>query len=236
MAKTIKCEICGREVTTGFFKGEAMRLEFADCEYIDCCPECYERYKAVEKAYRPMFTAKLANYTWQTRNKLNPQQKKAAYLSFIAGAQAKMAQIGAQTPTGQGKFYIYNENGVFGWSERRVDFLGSDISSKDKLKALKKNLECDAFLFTKEDVSCLRYRLGHNKPLGLFKEAYSVEICINPQEDLSFRPTFGKTVVVVSGLFGKKKKARREMQQWMELFRSHIGCTHLPIEEVKKFK
>ena len=235
MAKLTKCELCGKEITKGLFKGEDQYLEIASFENITCCDECYSKYKKLAKEMKENFTVKLANYKWATKRKPKGAELAELYLKYINEVISYTDATKNEEITGFGGFYTYNDNGVFGWTERQIGFMGSDISTKDKIKALDKNLRCEAFCFTKNDVSCIQYRLCERQELSLFKTAYSVEICLNRTKELTFKPCYGKTVVIASGWFGLKKKARRQVVALLEEFKQNVGC-NFPITEVKKFK
>ena len=82
MAKTTTCAFCGKELTTGFFKGTAIPLEFADCEFMDCCEQCLDRYDEIVGRYKKLFTVKLENYRKKNRRKQPPAETIAAYRRF----------------------------------------------------------------------------------------------------------------------------------------------------------
>ena len=235
MAKTVTCTFCGKEITKGFLSGDAENMEIADLVYVDLCPECAKEYKKIIKIHKERFTTKLANYKWENRCRPNSRQVGEMYVAYLNECGERMEQLGDAQPTGWGYFYAYDNHGRFGWTERRVDFMGSDISANDKIKALEKNIEVDFFGFDKNDISCIEFRLTNADDLGLFKKAYSVEICLNHERDLTFKPCFGKTVVMVSSVFGHKKKAAQQVAAMLDEFRQKIG-SDLPIRQVRKFR
>lgn len=234
MAKTTTCSFCGKEIVKGIFKGDAELLQVTSADFIDCCPECYERYRMDAKASRERFETKLDNYKWQTKKRVDKAQLVSLFLQYVAESKAYTDRLG-NVAIGGTDFYAYDEQGHFACTERRMDFGGNDVSAKDKVKALDKYAVIDPPVFTKDDISCIRYRLSNSNTLGLFAMAYSVDICLNTTADVTYRPTYIRSVVLVKGICGYKKKAHRQALELLDTFRQRIGST-LPIEEVRKFR
>ena len=235
MAKTTICAFCGKEITTGFFSGEARDIAIADNVEVPCCEECYETEKKIAKAFKAHFTTKLENYKWENRSKVSLAEAAKMYVKYKADMQEFLEKNKGKEPQTAGSFYVCDDEGNFGWTERRQGFVNSDVSTKDKIKTLK-TMGYDVFGFTKEDISCIEYRLCDSQQLGLFQKAYSLVICLNHEKEVSIKPCFSKTVIVTKKmLFGYRKKAVREAEQMLETFKKRIG-SDLEIKEVKKFR
>ena len=68
MAKTTHCAFCGKEITTGFFSGDANAV-YIKYDRADCCEECYEKYHSEAKRVEKRLKVKLDNYKAATKSK-----------------------------------------------------------------------------------------------------------------------------------------------------------------------
>lgn len=225
MAKFTNCRFCGKELKKGFFTGEDRLLELGDT-YITCCKDCLERYEP----YGKRFGIKVKNYSYLNRTELTEQTILQWFRQYLAEADAYATARGTEKPTKWGYFYQCNENGVFGLNEALV---GTFNGTSDKVKMLENTFLPDTFLFTRDDISCIRFHLCEREEIDMYHTAYAVEICLN--EGFTFRPAYCKTVIGKSGVFNMKDKVRQEVYQQLEQFRARIG-SDLPIEEVRSFR
>ncbi len=234
MAKTVNCAFCGKEITKGLF-GENNQLDIASLVYVDCCDECYKERKREAKILRHRFALKLENYKWENRAKPRKEQILEMYKSYSHECAVHILEKSSLAPTGVAEFFVYDGEGHFGWLERRVGFMGADISTEAKIETIK-NSKYDTFGFTKDDISCIEFRLCHGEFSGLFHKGYSVEICLNHEKNLSFKPCYGKSVAIGGGFgFGYRKRARKQALKQLLAFKKLIG-SDLEIREVKKFR
>ena len=235
MAKTINCAFCGKEIKKGMFTGDAAELKIADDVTLDCCEECRAERKKMAKLLAPRFTVKLANYKWENRAKPDKEAIAQMYNEYVEDVSAHLLKTADCEPTDKGPFFVYDREGHFGWFERRVGFMGSDATTSDKLATVKV-VGSDLFGFTKDDISCIEYRLCNGQFLGIFKQAFSVEIRLNHETPLTFKPCYGKSVAIGGGLlFGYKGHARKKALKMLYSFKKVIG-SELPIVEVKKWR
>ncbi len=226
MAKTTTCNFCGKELTKGFFKGEDYCLSVGDYSF-DCCKECYDHYKQTLKELGPdRLKIKLANYKYFSRTKLSTEQVLQMIQQYIAEAEEKHEAVFLPK---RGEFYNFDEFGRFNVAEMQFGLMGES----DKRKVLIKSLDSLTGAFTKDDVSCIQYRICGREETGLFHTAYMVELCFNT--GFTYKPCYTRTAVEPSGIFNMKAKARKQVVAELALFKQRIGCT-LPIQEVKKFR
>ena len=236
MAKLVKCPFCGKEMTKGMIRGDAQLLDIARYQNVHACPECYEKLHREAKFHKERFSKKIENYAWERRIRLTEDLVASLYKDYLADYRCRKEALACDAPRKYGYFFLFDENGRFGVNEGALDFVGQDISAKDKLKTLKKAEDCEVFGFTAEDVGCLEFRLRNSEFIGLFKKCYSLEIRLNHEKRMTYRPVFVKTVVVGKGFaFGYRKGAKKQAIQLLESFRRAVGIPH-PIREVKNFR
>lgn len=235
MAKITTCAFCGKELTKTFFGGTAEELTVADDASLTCCEECRRKYKTVAKQHRARFSVKLANYKWVNRAKPTPDQIAAMYRRYLAEYETYKPRFADTSCAYRGWFFKINESGCFGLNEKKLGFLSSNISRDDKIKAYVKD-GIDECPFTRDDISCIEFRLTDGSFNGLFHQMYSLEIRLNKAEELTYRPTFAITVVESKMcLLGFRRSARKEAIKLLEDFKAAIG-SDLPIVEVKRFR
>lgn len=189
MAKTVKCAFCGKEMVTGFFKGEDMALDLGD-EYITCCAACHGHYALESKQERNRFKAKLSNYKKSNgKRKLTESELVALYNTYVTERQAyqqRSAQAGKLESLG---YFYCNDAGAYYVAEFE---LGSVTSSRDMAKAIDHLEEPAICAFGGNDISCLEYRtvdkLGVDTGKAL-TTAYLFEIRLNDPRQMSYKPS-----------------------------------------------
>lgn len=235
MAKTTTCAFCGKELTTGFFKGDALDL-YVGYDQATCCDSCYEQYKDEIKRVEKRLKIKIANYKTATKNKkLTSQQVADMVKTYLAEEKEQIARCGKiDTYTDLGYFVVNEENKCFAIREFE---LGSDVTAGQMVKSLKKSEETGDVWFSKDDVTRLEYRTTFvGESLGLFSSAYSFEIRLNDEKVITYKPCITKAAFIGKGLFphSQKKKAKDQCAGLLVLLKETIGAD-LPVVEVKKF-
>ena len=234
MNKTVTCAFCGKEMTNGFMKKESRALDVGVGVSVDCCPDCCtpER-EAMTLMYHDVFSDKLDNCAWAHRKLVFKKEESVKmYLPFCEERFAlDKKYIGIQ-PTQQGDFYRYDNQGHFTWREQKISFIASD---KNKVLSVQLN-QVGGSVFSKEDISCIRFCVSNRKELKPFVQNYTVEICVNDMHTVSGKPQFTRTEIIVKGMpFTAKKRATAAAQKLLEQFRQDIG-SNLPVEAVKSFR
>ena len=83
MAKTVRCGFCGKELTTGLFKGTAEELEVAELVYITCCADCRRAHEVQAAEEKERFGTKLENYKRSTGKKPKGQELAELYRRYV---------------------------------------------------------------------------------------------------------------------------------------------------------
>ena len=113
MAKTVKCAFCGKEMVSGFFKGEDNLVEMGD-EYIRCCDDCYHHYHLDDRTEMRRFNVKMANFKKANKiRKLSQEETLALYLNYFKQMQAypkRSATVGKLNNLG---YFHANDDGYF---------------------------------------------------------------------------------------------------------------------------
>ncbi len=235
MAKTLTCALCGKEITKKLFGGNAKALDIAEEITLPCCEECYEQQKVSAALHYLRFSTKLANYKWVNRTRPSAEQILAMYRQYIAEYEAHKAKSTGAASTYRGWFFESDDEGHFGISEQKLGFMASNITRDDKIAAFQSNIITD-FGFTRDDISCIEYRLTDGSFNGLFHQIYSLEICLNKDKDITYRPAYVITAVESRfALLGFRRSARKRALEYLEDFKARIG-SDLPIKEVRRFR
>ncbi len=234
MAKTITCAICKKEITKGFFRGTANSLSIAESVNLQVCEECHKTNELNAALHFDRFSTKLSNYKWLNRAKPTPEQVLSLYHKYLKEYEEfKARKIGKSDY--RGWFFEVNGKGEFGVSERKLGFLNSDISRDDKIRSFQSDLITD-FGFTKEDISCIEYRLTGGDFNGLFHKIYSLEIRLNKDNGITYKPCIVISVAEGGGFgFGYKHFANKHAVEYLEDFKKRIG-SDLPIVRVRSFR
>ena len=237
MAKTVHCGFCGKELTTGLFKGTAEELEVAELAYITCCADCRRAHEVQAAEEKERFGTKLENYKRSTGKKPKGQELAELYRRDLA-EKAAQGQTRCGELSGLVQFYWYTDDGWFAVRETRTGFINSDVSAEDMIKSLEQAGAADTYLFSRDDITRIEYRqVGLGDPLGLFNIAYSFEIRLNDEKVLTYKPCITRTAVLGKGFCGlfNKRSARKKMERILGDFKARIG-SDLPIVRVRKFK
>ena len=235
MAKTVNCAFCNKEIQKGLFGGNAETLEIADSVKLDCCEECAAKYRVLAAIHFLRFSTKLSNYKWVNRAKPSTKEIVSMYIKYLNEAQAYKERVAGEEASYQSWFFESNESGFFGISERKLGFMASDISRDDKIASFKSDIITD-FGFTKDDITCIKFRLKGGDFNGLFHKIYSLEICLNEEKGITYRPCYAITAVEGGGfMFGYRHFAKKHAREYLEDFRKRI-YSDLPIYEVRKFR
>lgn len=235
MAKTVKCAICGKEITKGFFGGTATTLDIADNCNINVCADCHKKYELPAALNFVRFSAKLGNYKYLNRAKPTTDEVIRMFLKYLEEKKQHNAKTSGKESTYKGWFFESNYEGEFGVSERRLGFLASDISRDDKIRSFQSDIITE-FGFTKNDISCIEYRLKGGDFNGLFHKIYSLEIRLNKDKDITYKPTIVITAAEGGGFgLGYKHFANKHALEFLEDFKKKIN-SDLPIVKVRKFR
>jgi hypothetical protein len=188
MAKTVKCAFCGKEMVSGFFKGEDKVATLAD-EYISCCEDCFRHYELDNRNEECRFAVKVENYKKTNKiRKLSQQQILALYQTYFSQLQicrSKSANAGPMDSLG---YFHANDAGWFCTTEFR---LGSVISARDMAKAVDKLEDAPVCAFCADDIGCLTYRVVDKLGTDTGKtltSAYLFEIRLNDPREMTYRP------------------------------------------------
>lgn len=233
MAKTTNCVFCGKELKTGFFKGDDFFLD-TGAGSITCCEACHDKYRDEMKRHKERFGTKVDNLKNASKRRLSEKELAEMYLQYTAEEQKQLAKCGTETADQYRIWFSFNDRRYFGMKELRVGAGNNDVSAKQMLKTLDKTTQYDSLCFDKDDVTKLEFRqAGIGSTLSLFATAYSYEIRLNDEKILTYKPCITKTMVVGKGLF-TKKAAEKQMYTLLETFKREVGVD-LPIVKVKKF-
>lgn len=240
MAKTTTCKFCNKELTKGFFNGNANSLEVAPLTYVTCCDACEKELRSIAKAESERFGAKLGNYKRATRTKPDQDTIANMFITYISEMEDNAGKHSFPVTGDFDGFYSIGRNGTFTAKEFETGFINSDTSAKFMVKskdaALVEGLDMGRY-FTKDDITRIEYRrVGIGDPLGLFNIAYSYEIRLNDEKTVTFKPCITRAAVLGNGFLGLfcKRSAGKKIAAMLERFKTHIG-SDLPIREVKRF-
>ena len=237
MAKTVHCVFCGKELTTGLFKGTSEELEIAELVYLTCCHDCKEALEETAKEERERFTTKLGNYKRATGKKPKGAELAQLYTTYLQ-ERSRLGEVPCGEIAGFNRFYWVTTDGMFAVRETKTGFVNSDVSAKDMVKSLEMAGDVDSFVVSKDEIDRIEYRqVGIGEPLGLFNIAYSFEIRLNDEKVITYKPCITRTAMLGKGFCGlfNKRSARKQMEKLLGEFKEHIG-SDLPIVRVRKFR
>lgn len=236
MAKTVSCAFCNTELTKGFFGGTAEKLDLADSLSVHCCSACAKKYELSAALHYMRFSDKLANYKRLFKTRVSDEDALKMYLTYLDeyAAHCEKTKDGTDACY-RGWFFEVDAKGRFGVSERRLGFFSSDVTREDKIRSFQSDLITDCG-FTKDDISCIEYRLSGGDFNGLFHKIYSLEIRFNKDKAVTYRPTIAISAVEGGGFaFGYRHFAKKHAEEYLEDFKKRIG-SDLPIVMVSRFK
>lgn len=234
MAKTTHCAFCGKELTSGFFSGDAFSLEVGGVAFVDCCQECHDKYAKESKRIQKRFSVKIANYKRAAKQKVDSKTLVEFFLRYLAEEKEQLNRCGTGPSKANAGYFACDENGLFAINEFE---LGADVSAKQMVKTSKKAEDVGEVRFSKDDISKLEYRTTMvGDSLNFFSTAYSFEIRLNDEKVFTYKPCITKMFFVGTGLFPhtQKKKAKEQCAAVLRVFQQTIG-SNIPIVEVKKF-
>lgn len=234
MAKTTNCVFCGKEMTTGFFKGDSSWISLGD-EIVDCCEDCRAKYAQNAKRVEKRFGVKLENYKKATKKKPTPSALVNFFLRYLDEEAEQLARCGEiTTKEDAGYFALDTDKQYFAVREFP---LGTDTTSGQMSKSITKAEDVGKVWFSKEDITKLEYRttfIGNST--GLFSTAYSFEVRFNDEKEMTYKPCIARMTFVGTGLFPhtQKKKAKQMCAGALTLLKVRIG-SDIPVTEVKRF-
>lgn len=234
MAKTMNCQFCGKELTSGFFKGDDRYLDIAGIKSIVCCEDCFNKYIEDVNRVGKRFAIKFENYKKATKNKVDEETLKKMFLHYLEEEKEQIARCGTGSSYANAGYFACDDNGLFAVREFE---LGSDASAKQMVKSGKKAEDVGEVRFSKDDITRLEYRTSFvGDSLGMFVSAYSFEVRFNDEKVITYKPCITRMSFVGKGLFphSQKKKAKQQCAAALEIFKKAIG-SELPVVEVKKF-
>ena len=233
MAKITNCEICGREMTSGFFTGENEYLD-TGAEMLNCCPDCCAKYRISDKKERTRFAVKLENYKKANKiRKLSNAELAQLYLKYFREMQAyQQERADIRLPNFLG-FYRSNEEGWFFMQEANP----KDISLDRQIyKAADRQGDPALCAFRGDEISLLEYRLVNSVLVtgSLFRFTGIYEVRLNDPREMTYKPCV--TYVVSTGKaffpFNQKKKAEMAVQAVLRLLKKETGTNAV----IRKFK
>lgn len=235
MAKMINCPFCGKEIKKGLFSAEQAILSLGKGFSVDCCNECYEKYKDFEKADKGRFGIKLNNMKKVTKIKLKNDEIAKLYAQYMNDYEQRVIRGAFKTPHSRYACFCLAEDGYFSMRETSLAFEDEDITPKEMIKSLKKAENTDCLYFTKDDITKIEYaKVGIGSFLGLTHKAYSFNIRINDEKIVTYKPCISRTAMLGRGfMFGYQKSAEKELMKHINKFKQHVGCD-LPVVKVKK--
>ncbi len=238
MAKTLNCAFCAKQIEKKFFGGNTQTI-LIGTRTVDCCDECYKKYTALLKGEQKRLETKLTNYTYSTKDKLKSDETVAQMIkNYVDEKNHYLSTREDAVPTLSNVFYAFSGN-KFWIEEFGLDMANSSVTNRQLLKARKQaeNLKStNTTYFTKDDITKIEYRIRSCYMLGMFGRVCVVEIRLNDQKQITYKPTIARAVFSFTKIlpFGDKKKACRLAEEMLNEFKINIG-SDLPIVKVKKF-
>ena len=231
MAKEMQCPLCGKQIVKKFMGNEHDYVNLGEYS-ITCCAECGEKYNDFANTYRKMMEAKIYNFKYKRKQKMDDQTLSQLFLQFYKEAQKYLETMSVATYSRA--FYCFDDNGHFAITESKLGSSNRDISAKDMLKSFKKSQQNDIIYFTKADIDRIEYCILSGAPLGIFKTAFPVMVRLNDHKVMTFKPCISKTAVIGKGIF-KKRSADKQAYQQLVTFCQDIKASNIPIVRVKNF-
>lgn len=237
MAKTTNCALCGKEMTSGFFTGNAQTLDMgiSSCNIV-CCEECYEKYKKTAKRIRKRFSTKCEHLRKARKAKLSQKELGQMFFSYLKEEKECLEKCRGEVLDQVMNFFSFNDNGFFSVKEFGTGFSNQDISAGDMLKSIEKSQrDTDCLCFDKNDITKIEYaKIGIGDFNGLFQKIYSFAIRLNDEKVMTYKPTVTRALSYGSGfLFGYERSAEKRLRKTLNEFKKQIG-SELPIVKVRK--
>lgn len=233
MAKTKACQFCGKEITTGFFKGTERLLDIGSGNYISCCEDCYNKYQEDANRVKERLGTKLENYNFSSDKVLGEGEKVRAFLHYLEEEKEYAAKEG-YTPDSLG-FFVLNDKGEFTASEYELNFSGS---KKQFEKDLLHRLNSPNAWFNKDHIAKLEFCYAGNyyASTEFGQDVYAFQIRLNDEKEITYKPCVLRFAIATKGFTGgiRKQKAKEKCVEMLNELKNAIG-SDLPVVEVKKF-
>lgn len=239
MAKVTNCAFCGKEVTSGLFKGDAEYLNVG-LRILNCCEECHKKYEAEFEQYKERFEVKLENLQKSKKGKISSPDLAKMFVQYIDEAKQYEESSREKSVDLFTAFYGHNSNGEqhFSVKEFGKGLSSSDVTPKDMVKSI--SASCDeaeesATFFDKNDITKIEYaKTGVGYQLGLFTAAYSFAIRLNDESVMTYKPCITRAAFIGHGFgFGYRRSAEKKLIKVLNEFKKTIG-SDLPIVKVRK--
>lgn len=234
MAKTTTCAFCGKELTTGFFKGDAFSVSVGSHTAV-CCEHCHDQYSKDLTRIEKRLKIKLNNYAAANRTrKLDSSFVADAIRRYLEEEKEQIARCGTITDaTDLGYFVVDEEKGYF--AIREFEF-GRDATTGETLRNMKRAEEVGDVWFCKDDITHLEYAttlVGHS--VGLFATAYTFQIRLNNEKVVTYKPCITRATFLGKGLFphSQRKRAIEQCAAALTLLKDTIGA-EIPVTSVKR--
>ena len=233
MAKQTHCAFCGKELTTGFFSGDATSILIGTHTVI-CCEHCLEQYSQKIQTHKNRLKIKLNNYQRATKTrKLDSDFIGTAIMRYLAEEEEQIARCGKISQyTDLGYFAVEESKGFFAVREFE---LGGETTG-EMIRNMKKAEDVGDVWFSKDDITCMEYAtttFGHS--LSLFSSAFTFEIRLNNEKDITYKPCITRATFKGTGLFphNHRKDAQRQCAAMLILLKDAIGAD-VPVVSVKR--
>lgn len=238
MAKTVCCEICGKEMKGGFF-GESFNAYIGGrSETIKLCEECNNKYK-LSKEDRKRLDVKVENYQKTHKGKIPAKEAVEILKMYVKERDEYLQKSVLEAPEFFYSGFVYNSTGHF--NVREFPIKDDTMSIRDMVKNIDKSQDQESCCFDKNDITRIEYK--RDNFLGLMAsswdfthEYYTYTVRFNSESTLTYKPCITRTAVLGRGflVFGFKKSAEQELIKQLMTLRNAIG-SDLPIVKVKKF-
>ena len=231
MAKTKACQFCGKEITTGFFKGTERLLDLGSGKYISCCEDCYNKYEEDANRVKERLGIKINNYDYSSKEALSDADKVKAFLHYLEEEKEYASKEG-YTPDSLG-FFVLNDKCEFTASEYEVNFSGS---KKQLEKDLMHKMEYPNAWFNKDDITKLEYRYAgsYYASTEFGEDIYAFEVRLNDEKEITYKPCILRFAITAKGFTGgiRKEKAKAICAEMLGELKNAIG-SDLSVVEVK---
>lgn len=243
MAKTIKCEFCGKEITKGFL-GFGGTAEYLDAGIgFDCCEDCAKKYKGFFSRDNGRFDIKRKNAGYLTSGVLSDEEEKQLLLSYYEEAMALREKIKNSEKKNQSEqnFTYVNKAKNFWINERTLgkfspgkEFV-ADVEREDEEK--KRGIKPKAYplCFSAEDITRLDYFVSDEEAIGPIKLIY-VDVILNDPAVVSYKPSVIRlqTMLGSGSIFTAKQRLEAAAEEAVLEWRELVGATHLTPSKIKK--
>jgi hypothetical protein len=233
MAKTKACGFCGKEITTGFFKGTEQLLDIGNYSCISCCEDCYNKHEKEAERIKERLGVKLDNFAISSDKILSDEDKVKIFFRYLEEEKEYSARTCVNPKPLN--FFMVDESCQFTASDSKLNLLATKKQLEKDIGAM---IEHPDAWFNKGDITRLEYRYAGSYGVsdGLFDDVYAFEVRLNDEKEVSFKPSILRMAFPANGFTGgiRKKKAKEMCVSKLEELKRFIE-SDLPIVEVKKF-